>query len=266
MPLLALKKFSDTILELPQPEGKLEQWNHVFELEFHQKPYVEACQLAAKMPGAFQLGSPGILEKYPFRGKQPIYADDDDDPESLEYEGLISKSGSILDSANGKRNVCAMKSAVVRGCLDFDLARSVSREFYVAKKAKCSVRKDDLLINSTGDGTIGRVAVFDQNFPAVVDRHVTIVRFKDSDLAWYSAAYLLSNQGQNQIYRYINGSSGQVEIYPQDIARLWIPPKSKAIMKQISDRLRDACSKHNKFFVEMKAALSMLTTPGRWAG
>jgi hypothetical protein len=58
--------------------------------------------------------------------------------------------------------------------------------------------------------------------------------------------------------RYINGSSGQVEIYPQDIARLWIPPKSKPDMKKISDKLRDACAKHSKFFIDMKAALSML--------
>ncbi|QDP24300.1 hypothetical protein [Bradyrhizobium cosmicum] len=81
----------------------------------------------------------------------------------------------------------------------------------------------DLLINSTGDGTIGRVAVYDEQFPAVVDGHITIVRLKNPKLAWYIAAYLLSTQGQRQIYRYINGSSGQVEIYPVDIARLWVP-------------------------------------------
>jgi hypothetical protein len=89
-----------------------------------------------------------------------------------------------------------MKSAVVRlGFLDFGLARSVAREFYNARVARCSVKKNDLLINSTGDGTIGRVAIFDQDFPAVVDGHITIVRFKKPILAWYSAAYLLSEQG-----------------------------------------------------------------------
>jgi type I restriction enzyme M protein len=118
--------------------------------------------------------------------------------------------------------------------------------------------KNDVLINSTGDGTIGRVAVYNQEFPAVVDGHITIVRFKDKDLAWYSAAYLLSEQGQDQIYRYINGSSGQVEIYPQDIARLWIPPRPRDQMKQIGNKLRSACEKHNSFFSDMKAALRML--------
>jgi hypothetical protein len=259
MPLLTLKKFSETILELPQPEGELERWNHVFEPEYHQKPYVDACIRAAKAPGAFQLGNPCVVQKYPYRGVQPIYADDDDDPESLEYEGMITATGRVLGSDHGKRNVCAMKSAVVRrGYLDFDLARSVTRAFYNARKARSAVEKNDLLINSTGDGTIGRAAVFDRDFPAVVDGHITIVRFKDPDLAWYTAAYLLSDQGQNQIYRYINGSSGQVEIYPQDIARLWIPPKAKADVRAIANKLRDACTKHSKFFTDMKAALSML--------
>ena len=172
---------------------------------------------------------------------------------------MITEAGTIMSSDGGKRNVCAMKSAVVRrGFLDFGLARSVKRSFYLARKQKCAVQKNDLLMNSTGDGTLGRVAVFNQNFPAIVDGHVTIIRFHDSDLSWYTAAYLLCEQGQNQIYRYINGSSGQVEIYPQDIARLWIPPKTKASMSKIATKLREACARHNSFAVEMKAALNLL--------
>jgi hypothetical protein len=259
MALLTVRKFADVILELPQTEGELERWNHVFEPEFHQQRYVEACQAAAKASEAFQLGNSEYVQRYPYRGIQPTYADDEADSETLEYEGMTTRLGTVLDADGGKRNVCAIKSNVVRwGYLDFGVARSVTRSFYETKVNRSAVKKDDLLINSTGDGTIGRVAVFDREFPAVVDGHVTIVRFKDRDLAWYTAAYLLTEQGQNQIYRYINGSSGQVEIYPQDIARLWIPPKSKTTMKAIASKLRGACAKHNEFFVDMKTALSML--------
>ena len=134
----------------------------------------------------------------------------------------------------------------------------MSRKFYTDKKTKSGVEENDLLINSTGDGTIGRVAVYNRWFPAVVDGHITIVRFKDADLAWYVAAYLLSEEGQNQLYRYINGSSGQVEIYPQDIARVWIPPKESQQMKKIATKLRGACKKHDEFFTDIKTALSML--------
>lgn len=260
MALLKVRKFSDTILELPKTEGdELERWNHVFEPEFHQDKYVDACLKASKAKGAFQLGDENIVSKYPYRGVQPLYADDEDDAESLEYEGMITHSGSVLDSDAGKRSVCALKSNTVRwGFLDLELARSVTRKFYSEKKNRSGIHKNDLLINSTGDGTLGRVAVFDQDFPAVVDGHITIVRFKEPDMAWYVAAYLLSDEGQNQIYRYINGSSGQVEVYPQDIARLWIPPKPKPIMKTIANKLRAACIKHSEFSKDMKGALSML--------
>jgi hypothetical protein len=155
-----------------------------------------------------------------------------------------------------------MKSAVVRkGYLDFDLARSVSREFFESKKERCGVKRNDLLINSTGDGTLGRIAVYNQDFPAIVDGHVTIVRFRDPVFAWYAAVYLLSKEGQDQIYRYVNGSSGQVEIYPQDLARLWIPPRSQPVMATMGDKLKTACSQHARFFVEMRSALHISQDP-----
>jgi restriction endonuclease S subunit len=117
------------------------------------------------------------------------------------------------------------------------------------------LERNDVLINSTGDGTIGRVAVFDEDFPCLVDGHLTILRFKDSSLAWYAAAYLLSEEGQNQIYRFINGSSGQVEIYPQDIARLWVPVKSNSHVKEVAQTFKNAVGEHRSFYSNLKKAL-----------
>ena len=142
--------------------------------------------------------------------------------------------------------------------VDFDSARSVKRDFYDQKRDRAGIQKDDILINSTGDGTIGRVAVFNRSFPVLVDGHVSIVRLRDKDLAWYVAAYLLSDQGQKQIYRYINGSSGQVEIYPQDLSRLWIPGAPVKNRKAVADKFRLACSKHDEFSIDLKIALAML--------
>ena len=142
------------------------------------------------------------------------------------------------------------------GFVDFGVARSVSEKFFETKKKRASVQKNDLLINSTGDGTIGRVAIYNANFPALVDGHITIVRFKNADLSWYVAAYLMSEQGQRQIYRYINGSSGQVEIYPQDIERLWIPGATDQIIKNIADKFRSAIKKYEEFQKELVGALS----------
>lgn len=259
MALLEVRPFVHTILELKQPEPGLEAWNHVFEPEFHQARYVDACVNAAEMEGAFQLGDTKYVVRPPSRGLQPTYADDDDEPDTLEFEGMIDIAGHELDSANGTRNVCALKSiSVRRGYLDFSVARSVSREFAFGRGKRAVVKRHDLLINSTGDGTIGRAAVYDEAFPSLVDGHVTIVRFRKSEIAWYTVAYLLTQQGQDQIYRFINGSSGQVEIYPQDIARLWIPGASKERVKNIATKFKAASRKHREFYKDMRAALNLL--------
>lgn len=242
-------------LDLPGAEGDLSTHNHIIEPEFHQEKYAGAVERAASHSGAFQLGKSENLARTIGRGRQPTYADDDCDPDSLDYEGMLTSTGVRLDSAKGTRNVCALKSNCVRqGFIDFDLARSVNRAFYDKHGTRAGVKENDLLINSTGDGTIGRVAVYNKTFPAVVDGHITIIRFKDANLAWYSAAYLLSDEGQRQIYRYINGSSGQVEIYPQDIARLWVPGDTPDTIEKVASELKNACAKHDEFFTQLTVA------------
>jgi hypothetical protein len=70
----------------------------------------------------------------------------------------------------------------------------------------------------------------------------------------------LSNDGQNQLYRYINGSSGQVELYPQDIGRVWVPDVGSSKQAMIGDNFRKACEKHYDFFKDMRRALSLMTS------
>lgn len=256
MALLALRTLKEALLNLEDPDSEFKE-NHILEPEFHQEKYVAACRNVAAIEGAYQLGSaPGLIFG-PGRGTQPSYADDENDPASLEWEGMTTAEGTTLDDAKGDRNICALKSNCIRrGYVDYSLARSVTREFH-EKKKKAQALPNDILINSTGDGTIGRVAVFNATFPAVVDGHISILRFKNPDDAWYTAAFLLSEIGQGQIYRYINGSSGQVEIYPQDIARIWIrPPKSSAHKKSVAAGLRSAASLHFDFYKKLQAALS----------
>ena len=262
MALIQKRSLSETLLELP-PDGELLQQNHIFEPEYHQAIYVDACKNAAAKPGAIMLGDLKLVKSYPYRGGQPDYADDENDPDSLEYEGLVRPDGTVLDGANIKgkptRPVCALKSAAVRwGYVDLSSARSVLRSFYEKKEAKSGIINGDVLINSTGDGTIGRVAVYNEQFPALVDGHITIVRLKNPKLAWYIAAYLLSKEGQRQIYRYINGSSGQVEIYPQDIARLWVPLGDGKSVGKIGAKLEAACTKYREFSKDIRHTLNMV--------
>lgn len=258
MAMLVTRTVQETLLSVKEEEEGSVVSNHILEPEYHQERYVEACESVKALKGAFQLVNASGLVFGPSRGGQPTYADNEDDPASLEFGGMVAADGSVIKDEKGNKNVCALKSNCVRrGYVDFSLARSVSREFFKKRESAAGVKRNDVLINSTGDGTIGRVAVFDANFPAVVDGHITILRFDDEDFAWYVAAFLLSDVGQRQIYRYINGSSGQVEIYPQDIGRIWIkPPQSDTHIAEVSKAFKSAAALHASFYRELQAALA----------
>ncbi len=255
---MIVRQQKDTLLELANAEQGLYDMNHIYEPEFHQDIYVSACTDTMKIPGAFQVGAEELLYRPIGRGIQPKYVDDDNDPDTLSFEGMVLNDGTRLKKENNL-NVCALKSNCIRGgYIDTSLARSVSQEFYQNNKLRAGVQKNDVLINSTGDGTIGRVAVYNYDFPAIVDGHVTIVRYRDYKLAWYVAAFLMTKVGQNQIYRYINGSSGQVEIYPQDIARIWIKPADKIHIDNVYNSYHSACEKHDQFYRDLTAALNFV--------
>ena len=258
MALLNKRSFKSAILNLKIEDDIVFSENHIFEPEYHQEIYYGAEEEIKKKPGSFKLGDPSYLKREIKRGAQPIYADKVEDPSSLYFEGMINNSGEVVKDENGDTNVCALKSICIRqGYIDLFTARSVSREYYQKYIKRSAVQKNDILINSTGDGTIGRVAVYDYDFPAVVDGHITIVRYKDTNLAWYVAAFLASDNAQRQIYRYINGSSGQVEIYPQDLERIWIPKVSDKKMKQISSRYQQATKEYDNFRANLNRALML---------
>lgn len=256
MALLSKRPFKDALLDL-KGAGSSDTRIHIFEPEFHQDIYRLACENAQAVPGAFQLGDRAYVSRAPNRGRQPDYVDDADDPSTLLFQGMMDHYGKITPNG-ATSNVCALKSVSVRwGYIDYGVARAVSKEYFEKHHEKSGVVQNDLLINSTGDGTIGRVAVYNKSHKAVVDGHITIVRFKEPDVAWYAAAYLLSEEGQRQIYRYVNGSSGQVEIYPQDIERIWIPLPKSAEVARVAKKFRAAIQKHEEFESEMAAILSL---------
>jgi type I restriction enzyme, S subunit len=87
------------------------------------------------------------------------------------------------------------------------------------------IEEGDLLLNGTGVGTIGRAAPYLSSAPAIPDNHVTVLRAEGVDPI-YLSVYLNSRIGQMQVERYLKGSSGQIELYPSDIAEfvIWRAP------------------------------------------
>ncbi|MFM2448955.1 MAG: hypothetical protein RIS44_1405 [Pseudomonadota bacterium] len=88
-------------------------------------------------------------------------------------------------------------------------------------------------MNGTGVGTIGRAAPYLHPDPAIPDNHVTILRPKQDLDAVYLSVFLNSMAGQWQVEERLRGSSGQIELYPTDIAQftVWIAPST--VQKEI---------------------------------
>lgn len=88
------------------------------------------------------------------------------------------------------------------------------------------LRDNDILVNSTGQGTLGRVAQFLKlDRPATVDSHITILR-PTPDLVFPEyLGYVLKGR-QNEIELLAEGSTGQTELSKLKLANLSIdlPP------------------------------------------
>jgi type I restriction enzyme S subunit len=74
------------------------------------------------------------------------------------------------------------------------------------------VRRDDVLVNSTGQGTLGRVARWTRDdVEATVDTHITLVRF-DGSMVDRTCAGMAVLEVEKQVEALAEGSTGQTEL------------------------------------------------------
>ena len=111
--------------------------------------------------------------------------------------------------------------------------------------SKASVQLGDLLLTSTGEGTIGRVDLYPYAEIAIADGHVAICRFTESVTREYMAEYLRSEHGQVQILRHVNGSTGQTELLVGHIKNILVPVPSPSAQGRIVERMQRARAKKN---------------------
>lgn len=126
---------------------------------------------------------------------------------------------------------------------DHTIDISLARRHLPKKINEKWISKGDLLINSTGTGTLGRVAqVWFEANNMTVDSHVTIVRPKDSILQKYIGFWGLSHESEIEAQH--TGSTGQTEL-PRD--------RVKAMELPLPDE--DTLSKFNELVIPMTSTV-----------
>lgn len=140
--------------------------------------------------------------------------------EQIEKISLMIQRGK--SASYGKSNIQIIKSGQARGYMEFDFSqRHYVSESFVSDER--NLQKGDILINSTGVGTAGRVTLFDLNGNFVVDSHITIVRLnKDLVIPKY-VLYAFANIGFKNIEKMATGQSGQIELGLSIIKNIKIP-------------------------------------------
>lgn len=138
--------------------------------------------------------------------------------------------------------------------INLDGAERSSVEYW-ARKPNAQTRKFDILLNSTGVGTIGRVNCVLHDAPTVVDNHITIVRVWPGSVdPVYLAVFLNSPLGREQTYKWQSGSSGQLEIYPDDIRQFWIVVPDVSAQRDVRTRFESAYRAYRRAAVDASAA------------
>lgn len=104
------------------------------------------------------------------------------------------------------------------------------------EKSQAIARLDDLLVNSTGQGTLGRLARWDSDDPIYVDSHVTVVKADPRRIYPVLMPYLVFPL-QDEIEHMATGSTGQTELSPSRLAQLNVPLLSLEEQRPLSARL-----------------------------
>ena len=162
-------------------------------------------------------------------------------PSKYESDKLIKLSTLLARGKNpeyGNSNVQVIKSGQARGYYEFDF----SEKAYLASSEVLDERKlckGDVLINSTGVGTAGRVTLFDLDGDFVADNHITIFRGNERVIPEYVLDILSVAIGFKTLEKMADGASGQVELSRNTIKNIKIPVPPKSIQKKIVTEIKD---------------------------
>ncbi len=157
-------------------------------------------------------------------------------PDYVEYEAAIERRNHVHlgDVAKTVQRGVQPKYddngeiPVIRTVNVRELELSGARQEFVTQgflqdNPRARVAAGDLIITSTGIGTLGRVGYLSEDDTYCADGHIAYVRGIHDIHPLYVTTFLQTRIGHALIERRQRGSSGQMEVYPFDLATIPIP-------------------------------------------
>ena len=178
-------------------------------------------------------------------------------PDSWEWVRLkdiaikeIKRGKSPKYGTSGTVYVFAQKCNVKTGCIDISLSKFLDMNTFGKYPEEEYMQDGDIVINSTGNGTLGRIGVFCDSDRIngniiVPDSHVAVVRITKTicrEYLFYALKYY-----QPYLEKLGEGSTNQTELKPNVIADLFIPLPPIEEQKKIVDKLLPALNLSDKY-------------------
>ncbi|ELA93088.1 hypothetical protein CUS60_12645 [Enterococcus faecium] len=166
-------------------------------------PEISKEEIPYEIPDSWEWGNLQLIADYIQRGKSPKYS-------NIERYPVISQK-------------CIQWTGINMSVVRFIEPSSIEK--YDDNRI---VKNNDILWNSTGTGTVGRVGIVKQDNidsyeKVVVDSHVTLVRTNKLINSKYVFLFLSSNLIQKNIDNLVSGTTKQKELSLQKIIKLNIP-------------------------------------------
>lgn len=156
---------------------------------------------------------------------------------SLYYDIKRGKSPKYVQDAN----VYILNQKCVRwNSIELQYAKSIDAEWLQSIDKDCLTREGDILINSTGEGTIGRSALIDKSMEGLLyDSHILLLRLNKEKIDPRFFVYVFNSRyGQEQVENVKSAkTTKQTELGIDNLKKIQIPIPPLNVQKQIVSEL-----------------------------
>ncbi|MCY3618873.1 MAG: N-6 DNA methylase [Acidimicrobiaceae bacterium] len=139
--------------------------------------------------------------------------------------GKSPSADQYVDKRDGYAVVIKSGSNITKfGQLDIATADYVEESTYAEIPDRAKLQHGDVLLSSTGTGTLGKACVYDLKDPAIADSHITIIRPDGTKVdPYYLADVLRVGCGRTQTEQLYTGSTGLIELTADHVDSIIVP-------------------------------------------
>ena len=128
-----------------------------------------------------------------------------------------------------------------QACIYWDKIKYENMKFHIEDESLLFLKNKDVLINSTGTGTLGRMNII-QNIiheKFTIDSHVMLVRLKDEKtLPLYFINIFMNEKYQKDLLlKCVNGSTNQIELSKEKFSKFKIPVPPIELQNKFAKRI-----------------------------